>query len=214
MKAICERWTAKALQAFLILALLVVTLTACTRTDPEKLLRTSIAEMESAVKARDTSKVMSFLADDFRRVQASPSSEGMTKPDARRVLAAVLLTNPNVYANGTISALTTYSCTGKEGADALGQYTAEGFVVFKNSKARKRPVESLQAYPSYVARRQALINSRKLVDANETLTFTEDVLFSSPSAAADMVLGRSSNGWIDWVTEDGRTLDSVERNQP
>jgi hypothetical protein len=116
--------------------------------------------------------------------------------------------------NGMISALTTYSCTGKEGADALGQYTAEGFVVFKNSKARKRPVESLQAYPSYVARRQALINSRKLVDANETLTFTEDVLFSSPSAAADMVLGRSSNGWIDWVTEDGRTLDSVERNQP
>jgi ketosteroid isomerase-like protein len=87
----------------LCLTLLALTLTACTRTDPEKLLRSSIAEMEAAVKARDTSKVMSFLADDFRRVQASPSSEGMTKPDARRVLAAVLLTNPNIYANVTIT---------------------------------------------------------------------------------------------------------------
>jgi ketosteroid isomerase-like protein len=85
------------------IGLIAFTLTACTRTDPEKLLRSNIAEMEAAVKARDTSKVMSFLADDFRRVEVSPSSEGMTKPEARRVLAAVLLTNPNVYANVTIT---------------------------------------------------------------------------------------------------------------
>jgi ketosteroid isomerase-like protein len=85
---------------WLVLLALILTFTACTRTDPEKLLRASITEMESAVKARDTSKVMSFLAEDFRRV--SPSGP-MTKPDARRVLAAVLLTNPNIYANVTIT---------------------------------------------------------------------------------------------------------------
>jgi Domain of unknown function (DUF4357) len=110
------------------------------------------------------------------------------------------------------TALTTYRCTGAGGADALGQYTAEGFFVFKKSKARKQLVDSLQAHPPSVARRQALVSSGKLVDVNETLVFTEDMLFSSPSAASNMVLGRTSNGWIDWVTEDGRTLDSVERH--
>jgi ketosteroid isomerase-like protein len=94
-----QHWVTRTSQ-MLFVALLALNLTACTRTDPEKLLRSSIAEIESAVKARDTSKVMSFLADDFRRV--SPS-ESMTKPDARRVLAAVLLTNPNIYANVTIT---------------------------------------------------------------------------------------------------------------
>ncbi len=89
----------------ILLSAFALTLTACTRTDPEKLLRLNITEMEAAVKARDTSKVVSFLADDFRRVSASPSIEGMTKPDARRVLAAVLLTNPNIYANVTITDL-------------------------------------------------------------------------------------------------------------
>ncbi len=89
----------------ILLGALALALTACTRTDPEKLLRSNIAEMEAAVKARDTSKVMSFLADDFRRIQTTPASEAMTKPDARRVLAAVLLTNPNIYANVTITDL-------------------------------------------------------------------------------------------------------------
>ena len=80
-------------------ALCVVALTACSRTDPEKALRMSITEIEAAVKARDTSKVMSYLAEDFLR----PSSGGMNKQEARRTLAAVLLTNPNIYMNVTIS---------------------------------------------------------------------------------------------------------------
>jgi hypothetical protein len=114
-------------------------------------------------------------------------------------------------ADGMPTVLTTFRCTGPGGADALGQYTAEGFVVLKNSKARKHLVDSLQAHPPSVAKREALVSSGKLVDVDETLVFAEDMLFSSPSAASNMVLGRTSNGWIDWVTEDGRTLDSVER---
>jgi ketosteroid isomerase-like protein len=81
------------------LLLLCYALTACSRTDPEKALRASIAEMEAAVKARETAKVVSYLADDFAR----PSAGGMNKQEARRTLAAVLLTNPNIYMNVTIS---------------------------------------------------------------------------------------------------------------
>lgn len=115
--------------------------------------------------------------------------------------------------NGKQSDALTYYCSGKGGASASGQYTAEGFVVFKGSMARKQLVESLQVYQPFVAKRQALIDGRKLVDSGDTFLFSEDLLFSSPSFAASMVLGRSSNGWIDWVTGEGRSLDSIERKQ-
>jgi hypothetical protein len=41
--------------------------------------------------------------------------------------------------------------------------------------------------------------------------FTRDHLFSSPSMAAMAVMGRSANGWVEWKTSDGRTLDAVKR---
>lgn len=81
----------------LCLAVAMILLVACSRTDPEKALRSAVAEMEAAVKARETAKVVSYLADDFTR----PSSGGMNKQEARRTLAAVLLTNPNIFMNVT-----------------------------------------------------------------------------------------------------------------
>ena len=107
----------------------------------------------------------------------------------------------------------TYGCAGKGGASALGRYTPEGFVVLSGSTARKQLVDSLQNYEPFVVKRQALLESGKLIDAEEMLTFTEDVLFSSPSLAATMVLGRSSNGWLDWISSDGKSLDMIERKQ-
>ena len=107
----------------------------------------------------------------------------------------------------------TYGCAGKGGASASGRYTPEGFVVLSGSTARKQLVDSLQNYEPFVAKRQALLESGKLIDSEEMLTFTEDVLFSSPSLAATMVLGRSSNGWLDWISSDGKSLDMIERKQ-
>lgn len=37
-------------------------------------------------------------------------------------------------------------------------------------------------------------------------SFSQDYEFSSPSAASSAILGRSSNGNIDWKTEEGRSL--------
>lgn len=110
--------------------------------------------------------------------------------------------------------LVTYECAGKGGAVAKGQYTVEGFVVFKGSRARKEIVESLQAYSPFVSRRATLLEAGKLADAGDVYEFCEDVLFGSPSSASDMVLGRSTNGWIEWKTSDGRTLDAIERRKP
>lgn len=94
--------TAHRLLTLVGLATLLITLSACSRTDPEKALRASIAEMEAAVKARDTAKLVGYLAPDFAR----GGEGGMNRDEARRTVAAVLLTNPNIYMNVSISELT------------------------------------------------------------------------------------------------------------
>ncbi|MBS3821950.1 MAG: DUF4357 domain-containing protein [Phycisphaerae bacterium] len=41
--------------------------------------------------------------------------------------------------------------------------------------------------------------------------FTEAHTFNTPSSAAIAMLGRSANGWKEWKTADGATLDEVKR---
>jgi hypothetical protein len=48
------------------------------------------------------------------------------------------------------------------------------------------------------------------IDA-DTLRFTKDHVFPSPSQAAAIVLARTANGWTEWKYPDGRTLDEVKR---
>jgi hypothetical protein len=106
----------------------------------------------------------------------------------------------------------TYYCTGPD-AKGMGRVVEDGFVVLKDSTAR---AESVPSAPKYIAtKRQAMVTSGVLVpDGNASLCFTEDYLFDSPSGGAMLVLGRSSNGWQDWKTADGRTLNDVERPDP
>ncbi|MGE7635588.1 DUF4357 domain-containing protein [Bacillus paramycoides] len=41
--------------------------------------------------------------------------------------------------------------------------------------------------------------------------FKKDHLFSSPSQAAAVILGRNANGWNEWKNVDGVTLDQIKR---
>jgi hypothetical protein len=50
----------------------------------------------------------------------------------------------------------------------------------------------------------------KIQKHNDSMIFVEDYLFATPSAAAEAVLGRSSNGWKEWSDDDGNTLDELE----
>lgn len=49
---------------------------------------------------------------------------------------------------------------------------------------------------------------RRLVDAGvvKDQMFVKDYLFSSPSMAAAVIMGRSANGLIEWKKEDGSTM--------
>jgi len=84
---------------------------------------------------------------------------------------------------------------GNRGAEGQGEQTSEGFVVFKGSKAAGKAVASMTQ--SLVNLRQKLINDGVLVDKKEYFEFPEDHIFSSPSTAASIVLGRNANGLQD-----------------
>jgi hypothetical protein len=102
-----------------------------------------------------------------------------------------------------------FYCKGS-GADGVGEYTTEGFVVHKGSKGREQVVASFNG-TSGERLRNLLHAEGVLQPQNGTLTLTRDYLFPSPSAASDVLTGRNSNGWIEWKAANGKTLDEVKR---
>lgn len=96
------------------------------------------------------------------------------------------------------------------GAEGFGEPTSDGFVVLKGSKAAGSTVASLTS--GLLAYRQKLIADSTLVDRGEFLEFPDDFIFSSPSTAASILLGRNANGLTEWKLKDGRTLKDFESN--
>ncbi len=94
------------------------------------------------------------------------------------------------------------------GADGIGEPTSDGFVVFKGSKASIITVPSLS--PNFIKFRQKLIDEGTLVEKGECYEFSDDYIFSSPSTAAMIILGRNANGLQEWKLDDGTQLRASE----
>ena len=105
----------------------------------------------------------------------------------------------------------TFQIKGTRGADGQGEPTSDGFVVFKNSKAAGSTVVSMTQ--NFITLRQKLIEEAVLLNKGEYFEFPEDYIFSSPSTAASIVLGRNANGLTEWKLKDGRTLKEFESNE-
>jgi len=86
----------------------------------------------------------------------------------------------------------------------------QGYIVSAGSQANKQITPSMSE--TYRRLRQQLIESAILVDDGEYLKFTQDTVFSSPSAASNIVLGRQSAGPIEWVGVDQRTYKEVSES--
>jgi hypothetical protein len=119
------------------------------------------------------------------------------------------LTGTSDRVNGTPQAPELFYCRGPQ-ANGVGEYTSEGFVVHKGSTARIGNVASIQG-TSQERFRQQLVTDGVLVQHGDSYVFTRDHLFASPSMAAIAVMGRSANGWLEWRTEQGQTLDGAKR---
>ena len=98
-------------------------------------------------------------------------------------------------------------CRGPE-ADGRGYLAEDGFMVLAGSTGRAEPVASAAA--SIESLREPLWQEGVLerVGTNR-LRFKRDYLFDTPSGAACVVLGRTSNGWEDWRSEAGVTLNRL-----
>ena len=97
------------------------------------------------------------------------------------------------------------------GADGQGEPTSEGFLVFKGSKAAGSTAPSITQ--NFLILREKLIQDGTLLALGDTLEFPEDFIFSSPSTAASIVLGRNANGLTEWKKKDGTTLKDFESNE-
>jgi uncharacterized protein with ParB-like and HNH nuclease domain len=87
---------------------------------------------------------------------------------------------------------------------AKALWTEDGMTVLKGSYIRKDEVPSCD---------KSISEKRAQFNKDEPLA--EDVHFSSPSTAAGFVVGRSSNGWLEWKTLDGtKTMMEAENRSP
>lgn len=97
----------------------------------------------------------------------------------------------------------------KAGVDARaqqidGEFTMlEGSVVVASWHGVGKAESTIKAYASYRARHEQLLAEGALVADSSGARLTRDIVFSSPSTAGAMALGRSCNGRLEWVSSDG-----------
>lgn len=129
------------------------------------------------------------------------------------VLGVNVIRTPPSYEQGdalrsSISPIFTLRDT-RRGVDARMQVDGnecivlEGSLVVAEWKLRGTAESTKQAYAGLHARHQKLIADGSIVVADGVGKLARDVAFSSPSLAAAVVLGRSSNGRREWLWDGG-----------
>jgi hypothetical protein len=150
---------------------------------------------------------------DNGNAPALPSLSEPDVADADGFLEEMLLCFP-VLGLGVFSTAAPAAASGRmlqlnaKGIKAEGRETAEGFVVRSGSGAVKVEVPSCHAYLKDL--RTALITNGVLKPSGEGFAFAQDYVFPSPSTAAGVILGRSSNGRTEWKAADGKTLKQIQ----
>ncbi|MCP3928199.1 MAG: GIY-YIG nuclease family protein [Bacteroidetes bacterium] len=86
--------------------------------------------------------------------------------------------------------------------------TDQGYIVLKGSEAKKTLSKSCTE--TYINMRRKLVETKIMVDKHDKLVFVEDTIFNSPSAASNMILGRNSNGFTEWVNKQGLSFKGVQ----
>lgn len=97
----------------------------------------------------------------------------------------------------------------KAGVDARaqqidGEFTMlEGSIVVASWHGVGKAESTVKAYASYRARHEQLLVEGALVVDSGGARLTRDIVFSSPSTAGAVALGRSCNGRLEWVSSEG-----------
>lgn len=129
-----------------------------------------------------------------------------TETVAESTAAPVVIKSPVFYLKST-----------RSGVDAQMQLVDGEFFVLKGSKTvphwnvvRGTAAATISTYKALAARHQKLIDDGSIQTDGETGVLTRNVAFSSPSTAASVVSGFSSNGRQAWKTSDGQSFAEWE----
>ena len=98
--------------------------------------------------------------------------------------------------------------TTRNGIQAFGVYDGEKSEVLEGSEVdmgRKCHSDNIER------QRQTAIQNGDIICVDEKYKLTVAVSFTSPSSAAMFVLGGSTNGWVEWKSKNGKTLDELFR---
>lgn len=93
------------------------------------------------------------------------------------------------------------------GADSKGVLISEGFLVVAGSKVAVDTTPSMS--DNLVKLRNKLID-KNIIDDN--FCFVSDYIFSSPSLAAAIVMGRNANGRTEWKTKNNKSIKDIEES--
>ena len=150
---------------------------------------------------------------DNTNVPQMPALSGADTADAELYLADMLLCLPVV---GVSFFEKPQGPTGKsrelflsaKGIQARGYEGPGGFVVRSGSQAVKNEVASIHTYLSDL--RKALLNQNIFEDTGTAYRLAQDYIFTSPSTAAGVLLGRSANGRAEWKDAERRSLKEIQ----
>ena len=95
-----------------------------------------------------------------------------------------------------------------KGLSATGMRSPNGFVVFKGSKAVTSFRESASNW--VVKLTNDLTTNQTLINLGSHYEFAKDAEFSSPSAAAAVIVGGNANGLTLWKNSRGVALKTIE----
>jgi hypothetical protein len=87
----------------------------------------------------------------------------------------------------------------------------DGFIVLKGSQCSKETAKSIGE--GWIRLRKKLLENGVLIDRGEMYEFVDNAVFSSPSAAASVILGRQTAGPLYWITSEGKTYRQIQSEQ-
>lgn len=92
------------------------------------------------------------------------------------------------------------------GADAKGLIVSDGFAVMKGSSVASSTTPSMKR--SLIKLRASLIEKGII---GQDFKLTRDYIFTSPSLAASVVMGRSANGRTEWNNSEHKSILDIEQ---
>lgn len=97
----------------------------------------------------------------------------------------------------------------RNGIAAFGFYNGDSFELLEGSEVDLKS-DSLE-WKSVKIQRQNAFDKGEIIKKGDKYFLTVSITFTKPSAAAVFVLGHNANGWLEWKSKDGKTLDELYR---